>query len=209
LLKLDSLLYNHPAMLEQHLPCPKCGYDLHGIPAVRCPECGFRYDADALRSVHESAETKRLTTARGIIVRGVAATALALPAVCERAGVTGWPQLLIVAFVYLVAFATWIVMSDEYRGLVSVPNLILLIVAVGLALGLAIRVSRFVVLMAGCVVLAQAWQMRLRDWPSLPTVHDETATEFRRVVDRYSLAATTVLVVTSLFVGLFLSFYAL
>ncbi len=34
--------------LAKHLACLECGYDLHGIPEVRCPECGFHYDAKAL-----------------------------------------------------------------------------------------------------------------------------------------------------------------
>ncbi|HNQ24134.1 MAG TPA: hypothetical protein PKK06_13690 [Phycisphaerae bacterium] len=31
--------------------CPRCGYDLRGIPARRCPECGFGYDRAGLRQL--------------------------------------------------------------------------------------------------------------------------------------------------------------
>ena len=35
--------------LDAALPCPLCGYDLRGLPAGRCPECGHGFDPDALR----------------------------------------------------------------------------------------------------------------------------------------------------------------
>ena len=35
--------------LGDALPCPLCGYDLRGLPAGRCPECGHGFDPDALR----------------------------------------------------------------------------------------------------------------------------------------------------------------
>lgn len=30
--------------------CPKCGYDLRGLPEPRCPECGAAVDPSAIRS---------------------------------------------------------------------------------------------------------------------------------------------------------------
>lgn len=35
--------------LDRPLPCPLCGYDLRGLPAGRCPECGHAFDPDSLR----------------------------------------------------------------------------------------------------------------------------------------------------------------
>jgi hypothetical protein len=39
------------------LPCPKCGYDLRGLAAVRCPECGtpLRIVPDRPESIVETA----------------------------------------------------------------------------------------------------------------------------------------------------------
>ncbi len=35
-----------PAWLQ--LTCVQCGYDLTGVPEHRCPECGLRFDMDAI-----------------------------------------------------------------------------------------------------------------------------------------------------------------
>lgn len=34
---------------DDALNCPLCGYDLRGLPANRCPECGHAFDPDELR----------------------------------------------------------------------------------------------------------------------------------------------------------------
>ncbi len=34
------------------LPCPQCGYNLRGLPASLCPECGTAFDPDHLRRVY-------------------------------------------------------------------------------------------------------------------------------------------------------------
>lgn len=40
--------------------CPDCGYDLRGIPEGACPECGFRYDRQAVRSLNRHWALNRL-----------------------------------------------------------------------------------------------------------------------------------------------------
>ena len=35
-------------VLAKAIPCPLCGYDLRGLPAGRCPECGHAFDPEAL-----------------------------------------------------------------------------------------------------------------------------------------------------------------
>ncbi len=32
--------------------CPQCGYDLRTLPERRCPECGFHYDQEGIRSLN-------------------------------------------------------------------------------------------------------------------------------------------------------------
>ena len=36
------------ACIDYDLPCPKCAYNLKGLPAARCPECGYTLSAPEL-----------------------------------------------------------------------------------------------------------------------------------------------------------------
>lgn len=63
--------------------CPSCGYNLYGIPEVRCPECGFRYDLRAVRSLgygahHQLTDTACFVTAWSIFAVGVVSAPLSL-----------------------------------------------------------------------------------------------------------------------------------
>ena len=163
-------------MEEEHLACPKCGYDLYGIPEVRCPECGFRYDYKALRSLAASAEWARLASARTLIVRAAAVTALAAPAVAENLGVAGlWLFTLAVA-AYMAAFLTWVVFTDAYTGPESLPDLFVLLLAVALGLGLILRLGSVLALVPGTGFLFWAWLVRIRDWPVLATLGNAPST---------------------------------
>lgn len=45
--------------------CPVCGYDLHGLPADhRCPECGFAYTEEAIRSLAVDEAERRAAACR-------------------------------------------------------------------------------------------------------------------------------------------------
>ncbi len=53
---------NDPAVLDsvpavndalEHWRCPDCEYDLHGLPTLRCPECGQTYSREQLQRTHE------------------------------------------------------------------------------------------------------------------------------------------------------------
>ena len=45
--------------LDEPLPCPLCGYDLRGLPAGRCPECGHGFDPEALRAEIDALRRRR------------------------------------------------------------------------------------------------------------------------------------------------------
>lgn len=60
--------------------CPSCGYNLHGIPEIRCPECGFGFDRPAVEATARSEFSRDFWTCRAVIVRSAFAAALALPA---------------------------------------------------------------------------------------------------------------------------------
>lgn len=183
-------------MLEEHLTCPKCSYDLHGIPEVRCPECGFRYDAAALRSMSASAEWTRLAVARHITVRAAIAAGLAVPSVCASAGIPGWPRLIVFVATYVAVFWIWVVLTDAYQGPKSISRLIGLFAAIFMGFGLVLF-ENFLALVAGAV-LAMAWSVRLRDWPELPPMGSVAVTETRRLADRMSGACTASLFVATL-----------
>ena len=94
-------------MEKEHPACPQCGYDLHGIPEIRCPECGFRFDKAALRGLAEEAEHCRLTAARTVVVRTALALVLGMPFLCAIAGLRGSVLLVVLGIAYLAAFAVW------------------------------------------------------------------------------------------------------
>jgi ribosomal protein L37E len=189
-------------MLEEHLACPRCGYDLHGIPEVRCPECGFRYDAAALRSMAASAEWTRLAAARDVIMRATIAGALAVPAACDALGLAAWAQFLVILVAYVAAFLTWVVFTDAYRGLVSIPNLLTLFLALAVAIWLAVR---FVLPLLGVITLAgsilllgSAGLIRLRNWPTLSPPGNVRSRALRRSVIRHSVGGTLAVIAVSL-----------
>src|SRR4051794_27433393 len=41
------------------LPCPHCGYNLHGIESTRCPECGKEVDRSMLTGRRIAWENRR------------------------------------------------------------------------------------------------------------------------------------------------------
>jgi len=188
-------------MLDEHLTCPKCGYDLYGIPEVRCPECDFRYDAAALRSTAASAEWLRLITARTVIVRSAVASALVMPFVVRAVpiGPIGWFHIVVV--VDIAAFVTWLGFRDAYRGPASIPSLLMLLVGICLGMMFVLRHFPWVLPVIALLVLASVWVARLSDWPKLHPAGNAPSTELRRSVIRHSIAGNVLLVVASLLVA--------
>lgn len=193
-------LYNGEMTLEDHLACPKCGYDLHGIPEVRCPECGFRYDAAALRSMAASAEWIRLVAARMLIVRATLAAALTAPAVLNRLGISGLSSFCVIAVAYLAAFLTWAVLTDAYVGLASIPTLLMVLLGVGLFVTCIGHAVPWASLGVGTVFLLLAWMVRIRYWPRLAPPSNTPSAGLRRSVVHHSVTGTVLLLVASLLV---------
>ncbi|RJP30489.1 MAG: hypothetical protein C4547_16700 [Phycisphaerales bacterium] len=50
----------------QHLNCPRCGYDLFGIPESRCPECGLGFDRRSLVHLARGGRSVRATPAMDV-----------------------------------------------------------------------------------------------------------------------------------------------
>jgi hypothetical protein len=184
-------------VLKEHLACPQCGYDLHGIVEVRCPECGFRYDAAALRSTAASAAWIRVISAKSVTVCAAIAFALAGPVICVRLGASGWIQLCAIAIAYLVAFATWLAHSEAYRGPASTPVLIVIFASGGLAWRLLFVFPPLVPLSLSLLLLLWAWLIRLRQWPAIPVLGNVEPADLRHSAVRYSVVSTTCLVVAS------------
>ena len=187
--------------LDEHLTCPKCGYDLYGIPEVRCPECDFRYDAAALRSIAASGEWIRLVAARTLILRASVAAALAVPTVLDRFAISGLALLFVVGVVYFAAFLTWVALTDSYVGLASIPNLIIVFLGIGLAFVFVGNAEPWISFGLATVFLFFACTARTRRWPKLPPPGNAPSTELRRSVVRHSVAGNVLLIVASLLVA--------
>ncbi len=49
-----------PLADQPWLKCPRCGYDVRGLPENRCPECGNFFDPDELRCQFERSAIEKL-----------------------------------------------------------------------------------------------------------------------------------------------------
>ena len=187
-------------VLQEHLGCPKCGYDLHGIDEVRCPECGFGYDADALRSMAESEDGMRLAAARSMVLRATIAATLAVPAVCDRFGISGWTRFWLVVVAYMAAFLSWIVVTDADAGMVSVPGLFRRFVLFALLMRFVLRYVPLVAFVCSVVALSLAWYVRICNWPPLSPRENLRLPSWRRRIDRYSLVGNLILALATILV---------
>ena len=184
------------------MACPNCGYDLYGIPEVRCPECGFRYDIPALRSMAASAEWTRLVAGRTLTVRAVWAAVLVVPAVLDGLGINGIAAFLVVAVSCVIAFVVWVVLTDAYTGLASIPKLLAVMLGLG-ALFVFVCIAGVLPLIsfgAGIIFLILAWMVRIRHWPQLPPAANAPSPKLRRLVIRHSYAGTVLLLLASILV---------
>lgn len=187
-------------MDDQHLSCPKCGYDLYGIPETRCPECGFGFDFAALRDLGASVLWQRHVVAQVVIERALMSVALVAYTVLGNLGITGRHRVYIVAVAYVSAFATWAVLSDflgsSRNAVLSLP---VLFVGGGFALLTALWVAPVVPVVAGTLLLARAWLLRTRNWGDIRSAGTSQPPAELRTVSEYSAAATFVLGFASVF----------
>lgn len=152
--------------LAKHLACLECGYDLHGIPEVRCPECGFHYDAKALVWVATFDEAARLAAARILIARATAAAALAAPCGCLSVGFGGWGTAFLLMACFLGAFITWAAYADHYDGIESIPLLSIIFSWAAVFYWLGVLIYPLGLLICDAFVLLTAWVIRLRHCPA-------------------------------------------
>src|SRR5947207_11187405 len=72
LLLLWSLFYDHPRGRRR---CPKCWYDMGGVPGLTCPECGR--EARSERRLHRTRRHRRLAALSLLVAAaGLAVTAI-------------------------------------------------------------------------------------------------------------------------------------
>ncbi|MBI4717095.1 MAG: hypothetical protein HY763_04765 [Planctomycetes bacterium] len=190
--------------LDEHLTCPRCGYDLYGIPALRCPECGFYYDAEALRSLTWGTVWTHYFAARQVTLRAVLAAAFAVPSLCGALGLVGLGQGFVIAACYSLAFIAWRVFSDAPNHAADIPSILNLFVGFGLVVALVVLISPTACVVAAGVLLATAWYGRLRRCPPLPSACDERSRAVLRIAGRAgrmgdcALCASALLVLAAL-----------
>lgn len=194
------------AMLREHIACPKCGYDLHALPLVRCPECGFRYDAPSLRQLAYDVDWVRVGAARS--VTGEATLPLVLSTcflVIDRSGPTVC-GLFFSLIVYLAGFILWARIVGPFSGVTAFPALV--VTGTGAAVVLAIVACHVTILLlwlSGAFLL-HTWWSRIYEWPLLTPVVDPDRESLRRLSNRWSAIATTMLAIaTAVFFGVILA----
>lgn len=86
------------------IACPKCGYNLHGIPEDRCPECGFGYDHESIRTFSAIQVAKSDAANRRVIVLSAWSGVFAMPSFAAAITSSFLPQmaLLIVSLMLAV-----------------------------------------------------------------------------------------------------------
>ena len=137
-------------------------------------------------------------------MRATIGGALALPAACDQFGVPAWTQLFVVVVAYVAAFLAWVVFTDAYRGLGSIPILFTLFVALALGiwliLSLMLPVFRFVALVGGIIMLTLAWFVRILNWTTLSPLGNVRSAGLHRSAVRHSVGGTVAVVVASILV---------
>ena len=87
---------------EEDVFCPRCAYNLHGIPEHRCPECGFGFDRPAVRDLADEYVRVCLATYRRLIrLSAVTVASVLLPYALCSLPFQSW--LLVVVYVVMVA----------------------------------------------------------------------------------------------------------
>jgi len=196
---MTSRVYNAAMTLDEHLACPNCGYDQYGVGELRCPECGFRYDAEALRSLASDAEWGRLASAQDVFFRSLVAGLLAWPILVSRLGFTGLPAFGLLSAAFLGMLAVWFVSGPMNPESVYARKGRGEAICVGIILSVLMAVPT-IAWFIGAVALLAAWYVRIADWPTLAPAANIRSPELRRLVARHSRRATTVLIAATVIV---------
>jgi len=149
-----------PSGFAAGLHCPRCGYDLRGIPEDRCPECGFRYEHAAIRMIVADGEEYRLAAYRRVVrLTGAVLGCLSLVA-CEKLmpGDRGCPLssvLLVICLIQfsipcLLALIAWAIFWVEIAWWKLAPILLL-----PAAIAVATTLAEVLLVVAGSVVALQ------------------------------------------------------
>ena len=174
----------------EHVRCPRCDYDLFGIPEHRCPECGYGYDHEAIRALAAGEAAKRLAAARGIIRSSVICAALtvfpllaSLDASRPLQIVLGTSSLIVAEFVRR-RFA-----QPKAPMFFDAPIFDLVFLPAGLGLAAIIyMLPKFGVLLA-VIAVTRAWLTRLTDWRAITPSAASLPAVVQREVRRHSAGA--------------------
>ena len=189
-------------IMDEHFICPQCEYDLHGIPSERCPECGFGFDLEALRSIAVSDGMSRLEIAEKVVVRASLVIALLVPTVATWCSVPPLISLVLGQLAVVVAVFVWVMVSDGV-GLENVFNIVLVMLLFTFSCGMMLISKANILLCAA--ILVTAWLLRLREWPPLPPASNVGSPYLHSSVVSMSkwaeglLVTATVLLVLTLF----------
>jgi hypothetical protein len=69
--------------------CPHCGYNVRGIPEIRCPECGFGFDLAAIHSLATATFACRLANYRRMVRFAALSVACSVLAAAMLPGILG------------------------------------------------------------------------------------------------------------------------
>ncbi len=165
---------------------------------MRCPECGFHYDAPALRQLAYGIDWLRLAIARALAAEATIALVLATCfIVIHRLGVT-LSSLGLILMLYAAGFVVWARLDGPFSGVAALPALVT--TAAGGAAILVIVACKVPVLLlwGGGALLLHAWFLRLYDWPTLTPVIDPDRAALRRLANRASVIGTALLATATL-----------
>lgn len=188
--RYTTFVAEQPIEQNEHLACPKCGYDLFGIPAVRCPECGFRYDALAVKAMLSNLQWARLGLADEIVACANIGWVIALMEILDHARLAAYLWVFVVTLVaaYLIIFLSWGLSTDFY-GTLKPPSFVILVTCWCLVW---MRRSSLVEV-AGVAIVGYASFLRLVKWRTLPAPYSARTRDLQAFIERRSLYSTAAL----------------
>ncbi len=187
--------------VADHVICPKCGYDLFGIPERCCPECGFAYDGAAIRMLAIDEGWDELKGWLWIIVRCGLALVAIIPVLVARLDWGEWDWLLMrgLSFVLLIGA---VCLYDRYAPPVAptwlnsdgIPMFWLFVwIGSGAVVLLLAWIGRWV----GTLLTIWAWMPLTRLQRTSPFAERSLSTQDQRLLTRERRLAIVMLAITS------------